>query len=419
MSRPGILFSPPGADLARGLKDFEQVLARVVPLKAKHRAALPGGIRLLSEQLTVERDDLAPDYMARPESLSAYLNWFLPWNLYRQGLLLQGLGLDLPEGARIVDLGAGPLTFGLAAWLALPALRERKLTYVALDRAEPALKTGRDLLAAVAGEQAGAWDVQIQRALAGRMKTPPADLLVAANFLNELEVQPRGRRSGRRTEPELEESAFGDREAKLLAQWEKSIGPDGALLLIEPGTRPAGRALTRLRIAALQRGWQVAAPCPHQVECPQPGIRGLPWCHFTFSSDAAPDWLRALARQVKLPKERASLSFLLLTRPASRVRIAPAPRTGRGESLCLVASEPFELPGRGNGRYGCSERGLVLLEEKGPARGGPQPGDTLVVRWPESPRRDPKSGAIVLPRSEPPAPQGKPIAPDRKPPRRR
>lgn len=412
MSRPGSLFAAPSADLARGLSDFEQVLARTVPLKAKHRAALPGGIRRLSDQLTTERDDLAPDYMARPESLSAYLNWFLPWNLYRQGLLLQGLGLDLPEGARIVDLGAGPLTFGLAAWLALPGLRERRLEYVALDRAEPALKTGRDLLAAVSGDRAEAWKVHIQRALAGRMKTPQADLLVAANFLNELDVRPRGRKAGRRTEPDLEESAVGEREARLLAQWEKSIAPDGALLLIEPGTRPAGRSLTRLRMAALGRGWQVAAPCPHAEECPQPGIRGLPWCHFTFDSEGAPGWLHKLARQVKLPKERASLSFLLLTRPDSRVTIAPAPRTASGESRCLVASEPFELPGRGSGRYGCSERGLVLLEEKGPARGGPQPGDTLVVKWPESPRRDPKSGAIVLPRSEP-APKSGPRPPRR------
>ena len=398
----GSLFGSPTPDLARRLEEFEAALTAAFPLRTRHRAALPGGIRRLSEQLTIERDDLPRDYMARPDSLAAYLHWFLPWNLYRQGLLLQGLGLDLPAGCRIVDLGAGPLTFALALWMALPALRDRNLQYTALDRAEPALQAGRDLFAQIAGAKADTWRLRTQRALAGRLHTGEADLLVAANLLNEMDTAARGRRGPGGQDEEGLDSAVGEAESRLLSGWEKAIAPDGALLVIEPGTRPGGRALTRLRLVALQRGWRAAAPCPHQENCPQPGIRGLPWCHFTFESGAAPKWLHQLAREVRLPKERASLSFLLLMRPDCRIRIAPPPRPRAGEGLCLVASEAFALPGRGTGRYGCSERGLVLLEQPGaPPRQpeGPQPGDLLVVRWPEPPQRDPKSGALVLPRS--------------------
>jgi hypothetical protein len=119
------LFPEPGAELTRGLGELGALLRRIHPLKTKHRATLPGTVRRLSAFLTVERDQLPPDYMNRPEYLAAYVNYFLPWNIYRQGRLLQGLELDLPEGTRILDLGAGPLTFLHSLWLARPELRRR------------------------------------------------------------------------------------------------------------------------------------------------------------------------------------------------------------------------------------------------------------------------------------------------------
>ena len=42
------LFPPPEAGLTDGLAALERALARVQPLKSRHRAALPGGIRRLS-----------------------------------------------------------------------------------------------------------------------------------------------------------------------------------------------------------------------------------------------------------------------------------------------------------------------------------------------------------------------------------
>ena len=149
MKDPG-LFPLPSADLLDGLAKLPFILRDVYPLKAKHRALLPAGIRRLSDFLTSDRENLPRDYMTRPEFLSAYLHYFLPWNIYRQGRLLTGLEFALKPGARVVDLGAGPLTFLQALWLSRPGLRDQELEYLAAN-----LKLqGRDAEAAEAAARA-------------------------------------------------------------------------------------------------------------------------------------------------------------------------------------------------------------------------------------------------------------------------
>jgi hypothetical protein len=381
------LFPVPGPSFHQGMASLQEIIARAMPLKAKHRGALPSGVRRLSEYLTVERDHLPRDYMARPEFLSAYLNYFLPWNVYRQGRLLQGLQLDLPDGAHVLDLGAGPMTFLHALWLACPQLHERKIEYTAVDRSEPALKMGRNIFARLAGEKAG-WKASTSRLLSQKGRVP-ADLLVAANFINELAGD-----GGKRHDPEAPAS-----EDLILEKWENQVHPEGAVLLIEPAMRPTARRVTRMRRTALRRGWQVVAPCPHAADCPMTGMGSKPWCHFNFSADGAPDWLLRFSRKVKLPKENSSLSFLLLTRGEKcRVGFAPLPTVRRQDVAVRVISEVFSLPEGKKGCYGCSEKGMVLLA--GAVNDlFPQPGELLLAPWPERPVRDAKSRAIILPRS--------------------
>ncbi len=385
MIRPGRHLLPaPQADLVDGLARLESLLAEAFPLRPRHRAALPGGVTQLSSLLTVDRDSLPRDYMARPEHLAAYLHWFLPWNVYRQGRLLAGLGVDLGAGARILDLGAGPLTFLLALWLARPELRERELHYEAVDGAEPALRVGRELFAALAGPAGARWQVSTRRGAAGARPTRPADLLVVANMLNELESE----RGGRRRGPDV------DNQERLMMGWERMLTVGGRLLLIEPGVRPAAAQLVRLRSAAVERGWTIVAPCTHAETCPVPGRRGGSWCHFACDTSGAPSWLETLGRAARLPKERASLSFLLL-QAGGVVPQEPAPDA----PLDLrVVSDAFDLPDSRRGCYACGPRGLVLLSV--PARRGaelPASGDALAVAWPAQGDRDPKTRATIVP----------------------
>lgn len=384
MKDPG-LFPLPSAELLDGLAGLPRILGKAFPLKTKHKAMLPGGIRKLSDFLTVDRENLPRDYMSRREFLGAYLHYFLPWNIYRQGRLLTGLDLDLKPGARVVDLGAGPLTFLHALWLSRPGLRDQELDYLAVDRSESALKTGRKIFEELA--PGSKWTIRTDNQPAGHKKFKPADLLVMANFVNEVDRTPR---SGRQQEG-------ASRESLMLERWEAQVAGDGAILLIEPGVRDAGRFLSRIREAALVRGWAVPAPCPHGEKCPMPGLRSTPWCHFTFPTGDSPAWLSRLSHKAKLPKDRASLSFLLLVRGENPpVRFKPARTPGQGAGVIRVVSEGFDLPNGRRGRYGCSEKGLILLENKR-TEPSPVPGSQVVVRWPTKDKRDAKSGGLVVP----------------------
>ena len=54
-----------------------------MPLSRNHHADLPEAIRDLSAMLTYERGGLGRSYWSAPRYVSAYLRYFLPWNLVR------------------------------------------------------------------------------------------------------------------------------------------------------------------------------------------------------------------------------------------------------------------------------------------------------------------------------------------------
>jgi hypothetical protein len=180
------------------------------------------------------------------------------------------------------------------------------------------------------------------------------------------------------------------------------------VLVIEPGTRPASRQLVSLRARAVDAHWRLLAPCPHHERCPQPGTGRHPWCHFGFDAAGAPGWLEDLSRRANLNKERASMSFLLIEPPVEEAdgeagadARGVATRGAGSERDVLVVSGAFPVSGDARGRYGCSARGLVLLEEAKPGPDpGPGPGDMVRVTWPDQPRRDGRSGASVVPLPE-------------------
>ena len=387
-NRPGALFPNADPELARGLALIPDLLQGILPMKEKHRNLLATGVRRLSGLLTTERENLPPDYMTRPEYLAAYLHYFMPWNIYRQARLLQGLDFSLTPNATILDFGCGPLTFLQAMWLTRPHMRENQYRYVGFDRSEPVLKAGRKLFEGLAGAGFKGWNVQTERQLGAARKSAPADLIVAGNFINELNP-PR--------------SAHGEEvsaEDLLLQRWGELLKPDAAILVIEPGTRSSSKQLVRLRESALAVGWKVVAPCAHAGDCAMPGNRGGAWCHFNFIPVDIPEWLFKFSRKVKLPKERASLSFLLLVRGETPpIKTVTPPRPAEGEGLVRVISESFDLPENQMGRYGCSNRGLVLLQNPKTHQLGPQPGDLLMIKWPARPRKDLKSKGLIIPAS--------------------
>jgi hypothetical protein len=122
------------------------------------------------------------------------------------------------------------------------------------------------------------------------------------------------------------------------------------------------------------------------------------WCHFALNTADAPEELHRLSAALKLPKERAALSFILAG-SAERKAAKQA-----GKTKIRVISDCFPLsadsPGaRGHenktwGRYGCGERGLVLVAGSRKALESSTAG-ALEELFMESGMVDGKSGAYI------------------------
>ncbi len=388
------LLADPHPDLVRALVELPTHLQAIFPQKERHRRQLPRAVAELSALLTTERDDLPPDYMNRPALLSAYLHHFLPWNLLRLGRLFRGLGSLLDPGVdgRVLDLGSGPLTAAAALWQTRPDLRRRALEFTAVDRSDAALKVGVALLERLS--VAAPWRVRtVRHHGSGGPRVPgEADLLIAANVLNEM-AQGAGR-PGRR-----QVGGDGHDALRPLKAWIRALRPGGRLLLVEPGTRQASRLLVGVRAAALDRGWRILAPCPHAGTCPQPGTGRSAWCHLTGDTTGVPDWLLDLDHAAGLPKARLSLSFMLLEMPGGADKWPQENLAGAGLPAApaaalpaLVVSDPLPMAA-GRRVYACSGRGLLLVD--GQDLPSWRQGDGIEVIPENPPRKDAKSGALL------------------------
>ncbi|HML55136.1 MAG TPA: small ribosomal subunit Rsm22 family protein, partial [Solidesulfovibrio magneticus] len=343
-ARPGAkrLLAPLAPDVRARLEAYPELLRKVLPLRPGLVRELPKVVRELSLSLTAEREGgPRPGYLSDPKVLSAYLWYYLPWNLVRLSRLLPGLDLDIPDDGVVCDLGSGPLTFIQALWLSRPDLRKRRLRITCVDRSKRALELGLALFAELAGfdptRPDAPWRIRVTRGEYWQGLTDGADLVAMVNVANEL--------AGKVREP------LDERMERVAAQLSESLVPGGRVLVVEPGTRLGWRCLLGMRQAFVEMDMDISAPCPHREECVLLAGRTRAWCHFTMPPAGAPRWLTAFSERAGLGKERLSLSFLL----ARKVR--PAPSGG-----ARVVSGAFSLADvPGSAVYGCSASGLLVL----------------------------------------------------------
>jgi ribosomal protein RSM22 (predicted rRNA methylase) len=188
----------------------------------------------------------------------------------------------------LLDVGAGP---GTASWAAAAAFASlRSFTSVDANTALRAL--GLEL----ARDSTHLKEMTYRRgdARAALEDAEPADLVMASYMIGEFR--------------EAERSALAER------LWAKA---SDTLLIIEPGT-PAGYArILALRQQLISSGAHVAAPCPHDGECP---LAAPDWCHFTQRLPR----LRAhmQIKGAELPFEDEKFSYVALTRAPVVRRLA-------------------------------------------------------------------------------------------------
>jgi hypothetical protein len=349
--------------------------------------------------------------------LSSYVRYYTWWNLVRLTRLFANIPASVfpTSDCTCLDLGSGPLTVVTALWLARPELRKLKLTWYCLDVSANSMALGEDIFLSVAartGEEP--WHIVRVKGAFGTSIKQKAGFLTCANMLNELD-------QASDMPPEFQTK-------KYYEQLQRYCAEGAGVVLVEPGVPKAARTLSLLRTRYIKDGRTIAAPCPHAGDCPMSGFKAYTgsknkWCNFAFSTEDAPRKLQKLSDMAKLPKERATLSFMAVENarwlsargagvskppyePTSAVvSIRPSDYSTTDTTEIRITSDKLRLPNYMCGYYGCSQYGLVLVTlpdenntrlPKPPFR--PKSGDLIKVKTktPDSLPKDEKSGALIV-----------------------
>jgi ribosomal protein RSM22 (predicted rRNA methylase) len=227
----------------------------------------------------------------------------------------------------LLDVGAGPGTASWAAAEAFSSLQDFALLDINAALQSLALEFSR------AHPRLSA--MTCRRDAHALYEAEPADLVIASYLIGEV----------------------GDAERHALIErlWAKTRD---TLLVVEPGT-PAGYArIIALRAQLIAAGAHVAAPCPHDGQCP---LSPPDWCHFAQRLPR----LRAhiQAKSAELPFEDEKFSYVVLTRaPADQrfARVLAEPVVGKVEvaaKLCTAGGlQIAKLPRRDKAAYAKARR---------------------------------------------------------------
>ena len=368
--------------MRKALEILPSLIDKVFPLPSRFRAALPRDVAELSRLLTSGREDRSGSYLGKPALLSAYLRFFLPWNIYRLSRLFSFLPLELKAGDAINDFGSGPLTMAASLWISRSDLRGIPLEFRCIDKTAAVLEAGKKFFDALTAAlpPAGKEAIDKEAACPWTIRTIRGELQARANRnkgpkkSGGLSVEIRGKSAALSTAINIYNEIFwnfspfdteglelfAENQARLLSALTEI---SGSVLVVEPGIPRSGEFISLLRDALIREGRAPISPCPHRGRCPFPGSGKAKWCHFAFDTEDAPKELHKLSAAARIPKERAVLSFLLAG-PA-----APSILNSKGPIKTRVISDSFRLGADGGnksasdlwGRYGCSERGLVLV----------------------------------------------------------
>jgi ribosomal protein RSM22 (predicted rRNA methylase) len=236
---------------------------------------------------------------------AAYAAYRMPATAAATAAALREMRLSLPGWApsSVIDFGAGT---GGSAWAVasdLPGIKAITL----LEQSADAIRLGRAIFAESESGvlRSATWRLwrlgEEDGGSTGAAETASGDSESAKTAPGKLAV--RQSAAGPRAVPSARTSAAGAQSAgppaagalaadlatvcyvlseltpaqqAALTMQAASVAP--AVLLVEPGTPAGHRRILAAREQLLSSGYQIAAPCPHQLDCPL-DIEG-DWCHF-------------------------------------------------------------------------------------------------------------------------------------------
>lgn len=358
----------------------ERALGRAVPPEALAVMVARQSRRYLGEDVA-----LAP-----ADGLAARTLFWFPRDVLKVARAVGELAWAgaLPDRPlRVLDLGAGVGATSLGALRALPP-GARVASVTAVDHDPAALA----ILRRVAD---GARGAGLLPASTPAVSTAAVDLAAPGwgDALGVHDLVLAGLTAVEFTRAHGDEVARGAAVAAFLREALRRVADDGALVVIEPGSRAESRALHVARSILLAEGATVFAPCLHAAECPM--LRDArDWCHEDLADVALPPWLQGVAKAAGLRWEGLTWSYLVLRRDGRTLRGAmPAaapmrmvslptvtkgkteawwcgPLTGARGDLRVVELDRVAKGARGTRLRDVARGALIALEDDGVAEAG-------------------------------------------------
>lgn len=394
----------------KGFALLYPALAELIPMKPSQKRELPYACKELSEYLTTEREMLSRPYWTSPRLLSAYVHYFMVWNLIRLCRLFPQINLGtLPQQCTFADLGSGPLTIPLALFLSRKDLHKKEITFICSDIAPQPLQIGKTLFEMLRQKLAPqcAWKIELVRApnhKVLRQIHTPVSLITMGNVLNEGD--------------EKKKISTFEQIRQIFDNACQILDEEGKIFVVEPGTRQGARMIQILRTLVTEEiqeiekdteeletlsfddgihlekneeaPCQIISPCPHGISCPlaKRSQKQNAWCHFNAKASYVPSELKELSQKAGLDKESVSLSYLYLAKKELAQKLI---RQEQSEHKARIISDAFTIPHyKGRARYACHEKGLLLILDSAAI----QTGTLCEVKFPAKSIRDIKSKAI-------------------------
>ena len=204
-----------------------------------------------------------------------------------------------------IEVGAGT---GAATWAALELGKAK--TVICLEKEDKMRTLGADLMKE-------SYPNVIWQSFDLKKDPIPqkAELVISSYVLNEL-----------------------DKVSQLKAAEKLWQATEEKLIIIEPGTPTGFEIICQIRSHLIEQGAFVAAPCPHDKECP---LQKDDWCHFTCR--LARSQIHKILKGGDAPYEDEKFSYLILShKPVSQsfARILRHPYIEKGNvqlQLCTTA----------------------------------------------------------------------------------
>jgi ribosomal protein RSM22 (predicted rRNA methylase) len=201
----------------------------------------------------------------------------------------------------VLDLGAGP---GTSLW-SIAELFPSVESMTAVERDGALVEMGKRLVAASEDHRLR----NIRWEQCDLLKFTPSsefDLVIASYSLGEL---PKGRMPG------VAKAAWGACREMLV--------------IIEPGTRRGFESIDKLRSELIAMGAPIAAPCPHEQQCPMAAAND--WCHF--------------AQRIERTREHRHLKDASLSYEDEKFSYMAATRLATGRPRARIVRHPMKLSG--------------------------------------------------------------------------